>query len=64
MNTYLRAGDNGVIIGKKDNSELIELTPQGMMIKSAGNAVMTVTSGVIKSTMGFLLKRYKLDIIV
>ena len=56
VNTYLRAGDNGVIIGKKDNSEFIELTPQGMMIKSAGNAVMTVTSGVIKIHHGVFVE--------
>ena len=56
VNTYLRAGDNGVIIGKKDNSEFIELTPQGMMIKSAGNAVMTVTSGVIKIHHGVFIE--------
>ncbi len=36
VNTYLRAGINGVIIGKKDNSEFIKINP-GMMIKSAGN---------------------------
>lgn len=56
VNTYLRAGDNGVIIGKKDNSEYIELTPQGMMIKSAGNAVMTVTAGVIKIHHGIFVE--------
>ena len=56
VNTYLRAGDNGVIIGKKDNSEYIELTPQGMMIKSAGNAVMTVTAGVIKIHHGVFVE--------
>lgn len=56
VNTYLRAGDNGVIIGKKDNSEVIELTPQGMMIKSAGNAVMTVTAGVIKIHHGVFVE--------
>ncbi|HEN0530313.1 TPA: hypothetical protein U3Q10_002108, partial [Streptococcus agalactiae] len=56
VNTYLRAGDNGVIIGKKDNSEYIELTSQGMMIKSAGNAVMTVTAGVIKIHHGVFVE--------
>ena len=56
VNTYLRAGDNGVIIGKKDNSEYIELTPQGMMIKSAGNAVMTVTAGVLKIHHGVFVE--------
>ncbi|HGC9854910.1 TPA: hypothetical protein ACG6NS_001109, partial [Streptococcus agalactiae] len=56
VNTYLRAGDNGVIIGKKDNSEVIELTPQGMMIRSAGNAVMTVTAGVIKIHHGVFVE--------
>ncbi|HEP4088452.1 TPA: phage tail protein [Streptococcus pyogenes] len=61
VNTYLRASDEGVILGNSDNSEYIELTPGGMLIKSAGEKVMTFANGQVKVLHGVFVETLQIS---
>ncbi|HFI0694768.1 TPA: hypothetical protein ACGO4F_000833 [Streptococcus suis] len=54
VNTYLRTSDDGVTLGNKDNSEYIQITPQGIQLMSAGIAVATIANGLMKTAHGVL----------
>lgn len=54
VNNYLRASDDGVTLGNKDNTEYIQITPQGIQLMSAGVAVATIANGLMKTAHGVL----------
>lgn len=54
VNNYLRASEDGVTLGNKDNTEYIQITPQGIQLMSAGVAVATVANGLMKTAHGVL----------
>ncbi|HFU3707581.1 TPA: hypothetical protein ACGOY7_001169 [Streptococcus suis] len=54
VNNYLRASENGVTLGNKDNTEYIQITPQGIQLMSAGVAVATIANGLMKTAHGVL----------
>ncbi|HFI0915798.1 TPA: hypothetical protein ACGOYO_001197 [Streptococcus suis] len=54
VNNYLRASEDGVTLGKKDNTEYIQITPQGIQLMSAGVAVATIANGLMKTAHGVL----------
>ncbi|MGU7914363.1 hypothetical protein ACS60K_00440 [Streptococcus suis] len=54
VNNYLRASEDGVTLGNKDNTEYIQITPQGIQLMSAGVAVATIANGLMKTAHGVL----------
>lgn len=54
VNNYLRASDDGVTLGNRDNTEYIQITPQGIQLMSAGVAVATIANGLMKTAHGVL----------
>ncbi|MGQ7407716.1 phage tail protein [Streptococcus suis] len=54
VNNYLRASDDGVTLGNKDNTDYIQITPEGIQLMSAGVAVATIASGLMKTAHGVL----------
>ncbi|MGO0077535.1 hypothetical protein ACTMS3_04610 [Streptococcus suis] len=54
VNNYLRASEDGVILGNKDNTEYIQITPQGIQLMSAGVVVATIANGLMKTAHGVL----------
>ncbi|WP_104929568.1 phage tail protein [Streptococcus suis] len=54
VNNYLRASEDGVTLGNKDNTEYIQVTPQGIQLMSAGVAVATIANGLMKTAHGVL----------
>ncbi|HFI0803128.1 TPA: hypothetical protein ACGO69_000264 [Streptococcus suis] len=54
VNNYLRASEDGVTLGNKDNTEYIQITPQGIRLMSAGVAVATIANGLMKTAHGVL----------
>lgn len=54
VNNYLRASEDGVTLGNKDNTEYIQIAPQGIQLMSAGVAVATIANGLMKTAHGVL----------
>lgn len=54
VNNYLRASDDGVTLGNKDNTDYIQITPEGIQLMSAGVAVATIANGLMKTAHGVL----------
>ncbi|HEM6112211.1 TPA: hypothetical protein U2B98_001157 [Streptococcus suis] len=54
VNNYLRASEDGVTLGNKNNTEYIQITPQGIQLMSAGVAVATIADGLMKTAHGVL----------
>ncbi|HEM5208047.1 TPA: hypothetical protein U1321_000110 [Streptococcus suis] len=54
VNNYLRASEDGVTLGNKDNTEYIQITPQGIQLMSAGVSVATIANGLMKTAHGVL----------
>ncbi|MDW8759479.1 hypothetical protein Q7W32_06525 [Streptococcus suis] len=54
VNNYLRASEDGVTLGNKENTEYIQITPQGIQLMSAGVAVATIANGLMKTAHGVL----------
>ncbi len=54
VNNYLRTSEDGVTLGNKDNTEYIQITPQGIQLMSAGVAVATIANGLMKTAHGVL----------
>ncbi|MFH0402085.1 phage tail spike protein [Streptococcus sp. A23] len=54
VNNYLRASEDGVTLGNKDNTDYIQITPEGIQLMSAGVAVATIANGLMKTAHGVL----------
>ncbi|HFI0065536.1 TPA: hypothetical protein ACGORS_001756 [Streptococcus suis] len=54
VNNYLRASEDGVTLGNKDNTEYIQITPQGIQLVSTGVAAATIANGLMKTAHGVL----------
>ncbi|HFI0666370.1 TPA: phage tail protein [Streptococcus suis] len=54
VNNYLRASEDGVTLGNKDNTEYIQITPQGIQLMSTGVAAATIANGLMKTAHGVL----------
>ncbi|HFU4448719.1 TPA: phage tail spike protein [Streptococcus suis] len=54
VNNYLRASGDGVTLGNKDNTDYIQITPEGIQLMSAGVAVATIANGLMKTAHGVL----------
>lgn len=62
IDNYMAASNDGLVIGKKDNSSSIMFNPNGRIsMFSAGNEVMYISQGVIHIENGIFLRLFKLD---